>query len=265
SNSSRGRIPPVTSVFAWRISCHALAHLFTPTTPTTHPLPLSCPRLHVGNEHPFNPNVLLKAEDAVEDEEVHPALSLAHADFVFTPIIAQAALLMAAKEREREATSNASVSTGSPRGSRSFRRQPPFYDQAAPRRGRGQFSYAQGQGGRGARSPKYPQAYPQQQYAGNMPGPMGMQQGMYGGPGQGGGQGMAAQQHMHMQMAYLHQQQQMYQQQMYSLSSSLSSSYGNNSPTPNSPMAFHQYQQQAFMAAQRGEGQGDGGQGTEGP
>lgn len=90
----------------------------------------------MGNEHPFNPIVQLVpeavrstgsgAEGAAEEDEEEPLVApLAHHSFVFTPILAQAALLAREKEANAAASSNASVMSG--KSSRTFRRQPPFY------------------------------------------------------------------------------------------------------------------------------------------
>jgi len=90
----------------------------------------------VGNEHPFNPIVQLVPEAVqppssggsaeAEEEEQEPLVApLAHHSFVFTPILAQAALLAREKEANAAASSNASVMSG--KSSRTFRRQPPFY------------------------------------------------------------------------------------------------------------------------------------------
>lgn len=87
------------------------------------------PRLKVGTEHPFNPIVQLVPNTA--DEETvsdHPAPALAHHAYVFTPILAQAALLAREKEANANAanvSSNSSVMSG--RSNRSFRRQAPSY------------------------------------------------------------------------------------------------------------------------------------------
>lgn len=102
----------------------------------------------MGTEHPFNPIVRLlpeaEAEPASEDAESegqeHLVAPLAHHTFVFTPILAQAAML--AREKEANATaaasSNSSVISG--KSSRTFRRQPPFYVDNMSVSGRSQWS-----------------------------------------------------------------------------------------------------------------------------
>lgn len=95
------------------------------------------PRLKVGTEHPFNPIVQLVPNTTTEEETnssatTHPAPALAHDAYVFTPILAQAALLAREKEANAAAaanmSSNSSVMSGrSNRSAFTFRRHAPYY------------------------------------------------------------------------------------------------------------------------------------------
>ncbi len=99
----------------------------------------------MGAEHPFNPIVKLlpEPEDAASEDlegenHGHLVAPLAHHTFVFTPILAQAALLAREKEANAAASSNSSVISG--KSNRTFRRQPPFYVDTMSVSGRSQWS-----------------------------------------------------------------------------------------------------------------------------
>ena len=100
----------------------------------------------MGAEHPFNPIVKLlpepeseaASEDLDSENHGHLVAPLAHHTFVFTPILAQAALLAREKEANAAASSNSSVISG--KSNRTFRRQPPFYVDTMSVSGRSQWS-----------------------------------------------------------------------------------------------------------------------------
>lgn len=153
--------------------------------------PNRSPRLKVGNEHPFNPIVQLVPEaiqlPSAEEEEQqeHLVAPLAHHSFVFTPILAQAALLAREKEANAAASSNSSVMSG--KSSRTFRRQPPFYVDAMSISSRSHSQWSQdprSRGGGKAHTSRVQAIKPGGSPRSNqMGGPMN-----YGGPGGNSGQ-----------------------------------------------------------------------------
>eukprot|EP01034_Spumella_vulgaris_P023918 gene23918-30197_t len=85
-----------------------------------------CARLKVGSEHPFNPIVTLV--DVAPEDQVSPAVfsslpPFAHASFVFTPILAMAALT-SSNMKESSSLLSKSLLAGA-KGT--YRRQPPYY------------------------------------------------------------------------------------------------------------------------------------------
>mmetsp|Transcript_3185 Transcript_3185/g.4537 ORF Transcript_3185/g.4537 Transcript_3185/m.4537 type:complete len:1323 (-) Transcript_3185:253-4221(-) len=82
----------------------------------------NCPRLRVGTEHPFNPNVYLVGNAAVESTSPD-VIPFGHAAFVYMPVLAQTAL------NNTNSNNNLKNETMSAQSNKQkiYRRPPPFY------------------------------------------------------------------------------------------------------------------------------------------